>query len=73
MRTTHRTPEEVQSAGLAALQEALSPSEMVMFIANWPFGRGNYTEERHQLLEDGSVADVVAEKTRQRDEVEQPA
>jgi hypothetical protein len=46
---------------------------MVMFIANWPFGRGNYTEERHQLLEDGSVADVVAEITRQRDEVEQPA
>jgi hypothetical protein len=73
MRQTDRTPEEIQAAGLDALSKVLSPSEMMTFIINWPFGRGNYTEERRRLLDDGSVEDLVAEIARKRDGAEQPA
>jgi hypothetical protein len=73
MRQRDRTPEEIQAAGLDALSKALSPSEMMTFIINWPFGRGNYTEERHQLLEDGSVEDLVAEINRANGSAKEPA
>ncbi|MGG6265894.1 hypothetical protein ACQ4M3_18745 [Leptolyngbya sp. AN03gr2] len=48
------------------LQEALGSVEMVRFLQQFDRGNGNYTCNRHQWLEDLTVADVMQQIRQQR-------
>ena len=62
------TPIELRRAGLRALVQALGPIEAIRFLQQFDGGSGDYTIERHELLGDPSVEEVLSELTaRQQD------
>jgi hypothetical protein len=51
----------IRRRGIEALREALGPVGMVRFLQQYELGSGDYTKERHELLEGLSVRDVARE------------
>lgn len=51
MHTTQMTPAEIQSRGFAALARELGPVEYVRFLQQIMPGRGDYSKDRHQWLD----------------------
>lgn len=55
------TDEEIQRIGLKALIDALGPAGMIRFLQRFEPGRGDYTAERHNLLKDVTLEQLVRE------------
>lgn len=58
MATTQR---EVIQKGYAALVQALGPVDAIRFIQHFSPGKGNYTEERHQWLDQVTSEDFFTQ------------
>ena len=52
------TPEQIRSAGIEALKRELGVVGMVRFLQMFETGRGNYTEERHEWLDQMTLDDI---------------
>lgn len=53
------TPVEIQKAGLTVLAQELGAVGFVRFIQQYELGKGNYTKDRHQWLDQLSSDDVL--------------
>jgi len=51
---------EIRKIGIEALTKALGPVEMVKFIQSFDLGRGDYTKERSQWLNQ-SIEEIIRE------------
>jgi hypothetical protein len=56
-----RTQNEVITQGYQALIDSLGVIDAIRFIQYFTQGKGNYTKERHQWLENKSLDDVFRE------------
>jgi hypothetical protein len=64
MATTQR---EVIQKGYAALVQALGPVDAIRFIQHFSPGKGNYTEDRHQWLDQVTSEDFFAQMEQVRE------
>jgi len=55
MNVRAMTPIEIRQAGLEALAERLGPVGMVRFLQQYEAGRGDYSVQRHEWLDDVDV------------------
>jgi len=53
------TPQQIRAAGLAALSRELGAVGMIRFMQQFEMGQGDYSKDRHQWLDQYSVADIV--------------
>ncbi|HEX2210010.1 MAG TPA: hypothetical protein VHG93_20205 [Longimicrobium sp.] len=68
------TPEEeIRQAGLDVLRRALGPRGIALFLQQFIKPAGNYTAERHTLLGNPSVAEIVASIERRKAEAARTA
>lgn len=65
-----RTLEEIRTAGLQALEEALGPEGTIRFLQQFDQGRGDYTSERHSG-EQPTVATLHSEWLQQNRDADQ--
>jgi hypothetical protein len=65
MATATLTLNQIQQKGLEALSRELGPVGMVRFLQMFEMGEGNYSLERHQWLDDQTVAEI-AQRIQQR-------
>ncbi|BAZ03381.1 hypothetical protein [Calothrix sp. NIES-3974] len=68
MNTNRMSPLEIRKKGLEALAKALGPVGMVRFLLQFGSNKGNYTEERDQLLEGITMDDVWVQVQQNRDQ-----
>ena len=64
-----RTLNEIRKRGIEALAKALGPIGMVRFIQSFDFGKGDYTKERFQWLEqdmDEIINEIERKRTRSK-------
>jgi hypothetical protein len=50
---------QVRQVGLEILSRELGPVGMVRFLQQFEMGQGNYTEERHQWLDELTVDEIA--------------
>jgi hypothetical protein len=62
------TLHEIRRAGYAALLRELGPVGMARFLQQFSTGSGDYSNERHALLDHLTVDDVAEGVRRQRQE-----
>jgi len=60
MKTKKRI-EQIREEGIEALVKKLGPDGMIRFIQQFDSGRGDYTKDRHALLDGYTIDDIVAE------------
>jgi predicted transcriptional regulator len=53
------TPNEIREKGFEALLKALGPIGMLRFLEQFDTGKGDYTKERSQWLDQMSIEDIV--------------
>lgn len=58
--TTTPSPDEIYEAGLEALHRELGLVGMIRFLQRVSPGTGDYTAERHELLGNPSVQEIMA-------------
>ncbi|NEQ08965.1 MAG: hypothetical protein F6K37_24385 [Moorea sp. SIO4E2] len=64
------TPIELHRKGFKALVDALGYVDAVKLIGQFYQGNGNYTEERHQWLDQLTMDNIIADiKTYQNNEI----
>ncbi|NEP53585.1 MAG: hypothetical protein F6K65_34205 [Moorea sp. SIO3C2] len=64
------TPIELHRKGFKVLVDALGYVDAVKFIGQFDQGNGNYTEERHQWLDQLTMDNIIADiKTYQNNEI----
>jgi len=64
-----RTLNEIRKRGIEALAKALGPIGMVRFIQSFDLGKGDYTRERFQWLEqdmDEIIDEIERKRTRSK-------
>ncbi len=61
MNNPNMTLAQIRQVGLEVLARHLGPVGMVRFLQHSDQGFGNYTEERHQWLENKEVRSLAAE------------
>jgi hypothetical protein len=61
MNNPHQTLAQIRQAGLEVLARHLGPVGMVRFLRHSETGFGNYTEDRHQWLENKDVNTLATE------------
>jgi len=61
-----KTLNEIRKIGINALVKALGPIGMVRFIQSFDLGRGDYTKERLQWL-DQSIDEIIDEIKKRRE------
>ncbi|MHC1610607.1 MAG: hypothetical protein ACXQTW_03240 [Candidatus Methanospirareceae archaeon] len=64
-----RTLNEIRKRGIEALAKALGPIGMVRFIQSFDLGKGDYTKERFQWLEqdmDEIIDEIERKRTRSK-------
>ena len=66
--TETMTPEEIRLRGLEVLSRELGPSGLIRFLQQFEIGRGDYSKERHTLLADCTVDELVEELKQRRSE-----
>ena len=59
MNAQTMTPMQIQQKGLDILAKELGPVGFVRFLQQFELGRGDYTAERHEWLEDSDVATLA--------------
>lgn len=57
-----KTPEQIRDEGFEALMKAFGPSDAIRFIQQFSKGYGNYTEERHNWLDNKSIEELTKKK-----------
>lgn len=62
------TADEIRARGLEALRRELGVAGMVRFLQQFETGTGDYTEERHELLRNESLEDILARISARRDQ-----
>jgi hypothetical protein len=60
MTTPTMTLIEIQQKGMEALSRELGPVGMVRFLQMFETGYGDYTEARHQWLDDQHIENIVS-------------
>jgi hypothetical protein len=53
------TPQQIRTAGIAALSRELGVVGMIRFMQQFEMGQGDYSKDRHQWLDQYSVADIA--------------
>lgn len=53
------TPQQIRTAGLAALSRELGVVGMIRFMQQFEMGQGDYSKDRHKWLDQYSVADIA--------------
>ncbi len=66
MNTQTMSPEEIRTAGLAALKRELGIVGTVCFLQQFEIGHGDYTTERHAWLDQWDLDAIIAEIKKQR-------
>ena len=61
-----RTLNEIRKRGIEALAKALGPIGMVRFIQSFDLGKGDYTRERFQWLEQDMMKSLTKSRGRGR-------
>ena len=61
MSTQTLAPDEVRVRGVRALRRELGPAGMVQFMQQFTRGRGDYTKERHRILDKFTVDQIFNE------------
>jgi hypothetical protein len=61
--------EELERAGLEALRRELGLVGMIRFLQLFDKGRGDYTAERHQWLDELDLDTIVADIRRRRQQM----
>ena len=61
MTTQTLAPDEVRVRGVRALRRELGPAGMVQFMQQFTHGRGDYTKERHRILDKFTVDQIFNE------------
>jgi len=56
-----KTLDEIRKTGIDALINALGPVDMARFLQQFENGKGDYTRDRKQWLEDLTVDQVLKE------------
>jgi len=56
-----KTQNEIIKQGYNALINALGITDTIRFVQYFSPGKGDYTKERHQWLDDKTLPDVLAE------------
>ena len=57
MAVTVRELEKIRREGLKALKEKLGVEGMIKFIQMYSDGKGDYTQEREEILKDVTIED----------------
>ena len=65
MSTQTLAADKIRTKGVSALLRELGPAGMVQFMQQFRHGRGDYTKDRHKLLGDLKV-DQIVEEIRQK-------
>ncbi len=60
MKTGKRI-EQIREEGIEVLVKKLGPDGMIRFIQQFDSGRGDYTKDRHGILERYTIDDIVSE------------
>ncbi len=55
------TAEQIRSQGVEALKRELGTVGMIRFMQQFSNGHGNYTEERHEWLDQMTVEEIMAQ------------
>lgn len=63
---------EIRKAGLDALRERLGPEGMIRFLQQFDSGRGDYSTERHALLDDLTVEEIARDIENRRQAAKPP-
>ena len=66
MSTQTLVPDKVRERGIRALRRELGAAGMAQFIQQFQTGRGDYSRERHRILDKFSVDDIFAEIKQRR-------
>ena len=66
MEIRKASPAQIRRQGLEALMRTLGPVGTVRFLQQFDTGRGDYTRDREQWLEDITVQDAVEAIKRRR-------
>lgn len=53
------TPQQIRTAGLAALSRELGVVGMIRFMQQFEMGQGDYSKDRHKWLDQYSVDDIA--------------
>jgi len=53
------TPQQIRTAGLAALSRELGLVGMIRFMQQFEMGQGDYSKDHHDWLDQYSVADIA--------------
>ncbi|MHC1782407.1 MAG: hypothetical protein AB9891_06545 [Anaerolineaceae bacterium] len=52
---------QIRAAGLAALMRELGPTGMVRFLQQYETGRGDYSRERHEWLDERDAESIASQ------------
>lgn len=66
------TPNEIRRAGIQFLVQGLGTVGMVRFLQQSEMGWGDYTEDRHQWLENPTPEEVRADILRLKQDIANP-
>ena len=56
--------EQIRKDGIDALIKKLGPDGMIRFLQQFDSGRGDYTKDRHAILDGYSIDEIVGEINR---------
>jgi hypothetical protein len=59
LNTQTMTPQQIREEGMKALSRELGIVGMIRFMQQFEMGQGNYSNDRHQWLDQYSVDDIV--------------
>lgn len=61
MNSEQRDPAELRRAGWQALVNELGLADAMRFTSEYDPGRGNYTKDRHAIIGDPTIGELVAD------------
>ncbi|MGD1907138.1 MAG: hypothetical protein ACFB0C_14230 [Leptolyngbyaceae cyanobacterium] len=67
------TPVELNRKGFQALVSALGVANAIRFIRQFDYGSGDYSQERHQWLDQLTLEDIWADIQRRQSKAGNPA
>jgi len=59
MNAQAMTPQQIREAGLEVLSRELGVAGMIRFMQQFEMGKGDYSKDRHQWLDQYSVDDIA--------------
>ena len=66
MRTLTLSPAVIRKVGLEAVAKKLGPIGMVRFLQQFETGRGDYTKERYEWLNDMDTQEIISDIRKNR-------